>query len=139
MTENLNAGAAAGNVYVFNLNSQDLDLSINGAPAGGTVAGWAQSGNKYQPGIQAVPRKLNASDGRGNFFNGTNSVMLSWIDGLYFAQVQIDGTQLPLNQDLLLIVERNRWQLVNQFAVEVASGDVTPAQLLRAALGAAGA
>lgn len=138
MTENLNAGAAAGIVYVFNLTSQDLNLSTNGAPiSGGTIPGWAQAGSKYQPSSQAVPRKLNASDGPGNFFNGINSLSLNWIDGLYFAYVKIDGTQLPLNQDLLLIVERNQWQLVNQYAVEVANGDVTPAQLLRDALGVA--
>ena len=140
MAENLGAGAAAGNVYVFNLTSQDLNLSTNGAPTmGGTIPGWAQSGSKYQPGSQAVPRKLNASDGPGNLFNGTNSLSLNWIDGLYFAYVKIDGTQCPLNQDLLLIVERNQWQLVNQFAVQVASGEVIPAQLLRAAIETSGA
>ncbi|HKR24924.1 MAG TPA: hypothetical protein VJS15_06660 [Allosphingosinicella sp.] len=138
MTENLNAGTFVGNVYVFNLTSQDLNLSTNGAPiAGGTIPGWAQSGSRYQPSSQAVPRKLNASDGPSNFFNGGNSLSLNWIDGLYFAYVNIDGTQLPLNQDILLIIERNQWQLVNQYAVEVARGDVTPAALLRAALGAA--
>lgn len=139
MTENLNAGAGAGNVYVFNLTSQDLNLSTNGAPtSGGTIPGWGQGGNQYQPSSQAVPRKLNASDGPGNVFNGTNAFSLVWLDGLYFAYVRIDGSQLPLNQDLLLLVERNQWQLVNQFAVTVASGDVTPAQLLRAALASAG-
>ena len=139
MAENLGAGAGAGNVYVFNLTSEDLNLSTNGAPtAGGTIPGWGQGSSQYQPSLQPVPRKLNASDGPGNFFNGANSLSLNWIDGLYFAYVRIDGSQLPLNQDLLLLVERNQWQLVNQYAVTVASGDVTPAQLLRAALESAG-
>jgi hypothetical protein len=139
MTENLDAGVTAGNVYVFNLTSQDLNLSTNGAPTtGGTIPAWTMSGSDmYQPNVQAVPRKLNASDGPSNFFNGTNSLSLNWIDGLYLAYVKIDGTQLPLNQDLLLIIERNQWQLVNQYAVQVANGDVTSAQLLRAALGVA--
>lgn len=138
MTENLDANAAAGNVYVFNLTSQDLNLSTNGAPtSGGTVPGWGQGGNKYQPSLQAVPRKLNASDGPGNFFNGANYLSLVWLDGLFLAYVKIDGSQLPLNQDLLLLVERNQWQLVNQYAAVVASGDVTPASLLRTALDAA--
>ena len=134
MIENLNAGA--GKVYVFNLTGQDLNVSTNGAPlAGGTIPGWGQGGgNQYRPSSQAVPRKLNASDGPGNFSNGTNALSLNWIDGLYFAYVRIDGTTLALNQDLLLIVERNQWQLVTQFAVTVASGDVTPAALLRTGL-----
>jgi hypothetical protein len=126
------SNTAAGNVYVFNVTSQDLNLSTNGAPiTGGTIAAWTMSGaDKYQPNVVPVPRKLNASDGPGNFFNGTNSLNLNWIDGLYIALVKIDGAMLPLNQDLLLFVERNQWQLVNQYAVQVASGDVTQAQLL---------
>ncbi|MBN8812309.1 MULTISPECIES: hypothetical protein [unclassified Sphingomonas] len=128
--------AAAGNVYVMNLTSQDLNLSINGlGTSGGTIPGWGQSGsNRYQPGMQAVPRTLNASDGPGKFFNGNNSLALFWIDGLFFAAVRIDGSQIPLNQDLVLVVERNKWQLVNQYAVLVASGDVSPMSMLRDAL-----
>lgn len=134
MTENLDAGLTVGNVYVFNLTSQDLNMTTNGAPiAEGTIPAWTTSGSDiYQPNGKGVPRMLNASDGPSYFFNGTNSLTLNWIDGLYVADVQIDGAQLPLNQDLLLIVARNKWQLVNQYAVEVATGDVTPAQLPRA-------
>ena len=115
-----------GNVYVLNVSSQDLALSLNGAPtSGGTIAGWSQSGaGKYQPNVQAVPRVLNASEGPSNFFNGNNSLSLQWIDGLFMAQVSIDGSVLPLNQDVLLFVERNAWQLVNQFSVQIASGSV---------------
>lgn len=127
------ANTAPGNVYVFNVTSQDLNLSTNGgATGGGTIPAWTQSGDKkYQPNVQAVGRKLNPSEGQGYFFNGTNSLSLAWLDGLYFASVKIDGGMFPLNQDLLLFVERNRWQLVDQYAVQVATGDVTPAQQVR--------
>jgi hypothetical protein len=115
-----------GNVYLFNATSQDLALSLNGMPtAGGMIAGWSQSGaGKYQPNVQAVPRTLNASDGPGKFFNGNNSLSLQWADGVFMAQVRIDGSELPLNQDVLLFVQRNAWQLVNQFAAQIASGPV---------------
>ncbi|HKR23754.1 MAG TPA: hypothetical protein VJS15_00710, partial [Allosphingosinicella sp.] len=127
MAENLEAGGAAGNVYVLNLTGQDLSLITNGlSTLGGTIPGWWVVGdNKYQPNAQPVPRTLNASDGPRNFFNGTNSLVLIWLDGLYLATVKIDGTQFPLNQDLLLLVERNQWQLVSQYAELVASGQVS--------------
>ncbi len=126
------SNAAAGNVHVMNLTSQDLNLSTNGMQiAAGTIPGWNPS---YQPAMRAVPRVLNASDSPGKFFNGTNSLALYWMDGLFFASVRIDGNQLPLNQDLILIVSRNAWQLVNQYAVQVASGDVTPMSIMRDAL-----
>lgn len=130
--------ANAGNVYVFNLMSQDLTLSTNGRQTpGGTIPAWSMSGAaKYQPVSQAVQRVLNASDGAGNFCNGMNSLMLQWIDGLFFAAVQIDGRQFPLNQDLILLVTRNKWHLVNQYSVEVAEGDVNAASMLRDALAA---
>jgi hypothetical protein len=125
VTDNL-GGGSAGSVYVFNVASQDLNLSTNGAPtSGGTIPAWGMSGgSKYQPSGQAVPRMLNASDGPGNFFNGTNSLALQWPEGLSLASVNIDASEFPLNQDLLLIVERNQWQLVNQYAVQVTSGEV---------------
>ncbi|MCH7861654.1 hypothetical protein ACQKOH_12660 [Sphingomonas sp. NPDC092331] len=133
------ANTAAGNVYVFNMTSQDLNLSANGlSTAGGTIAGWSQSGaGMYQPRSQAVPRRLNASESPGCFFNGTNSLALMWIDGLYFATVRIDGRMFPLNQDLILLITQNKWHLVNQYAVEVAEGDVLPMTGLREALAAA--
>ena len=128
-----------GNVYVFNVGSQDLNLSVNGKGIdSGTISGWTPSGTaKYQPSVAAVPRTLNASDGRGKFFNGSNALSLEWLDGRFLAQVRIDGSVLPLNQDVLLFIEKNKWQLVNQFAVEVASGDVYPAAWLKEALDAA--
>ena len=118
----------AGNVYVFNVSSQDLLLGINGGQTGGgAIAAWPPGGpDQYRPNVQAVPRTLNASQGRGTFFNGANALSLEWLDGLFLAQVTIDGGALPLNQDVLLFVARNSWQLVNQFAVQIASGPVQP-------------
>jgi hypothetical protein len=125
-----------GNVYVFNVSGQDLSLSVNGMQTrGGPIAAWSQSGaGKYQPSVQAVPRVLNASDGAGQFFNGNNSLMLQWPDGAFSAQVRLDGNALPLNQDVLLFVERNAWQLVNQYAVQIAGGQVEPAWQLGEAI-----
>lgn len=116
----------AGNVYVFNVYSEDLNLSVNGLQISvGAIPGWSQSGNtRYQPGSAAVPRVLNASDGPGNFFNGNNMLALVWLDGLFMAQIKVDGSQFPLNQDLLVFVSRNQWQLVNQFGTLVGNGQV---------------
>lgn len=126
------SNTAAGNVHVMNLTSEDLNLSTNGMQIrAGTIPGWNRP---YQPAMQPVPRTLNASDGPGKFFNGNNSLMLSWMDGLYFASIRIDGSQLPLNQDLILVITRNAWQLVNQYAVQVASGEVNPMSALRDAV-----
>lgn len=128
---------AAGNVYVFNVFSQDLTLATNGlSVAGGIIPAWTMSGtDKYQPNVQPVPRKLNASDGPGNFFNGTNALSINWLDGLFIASVPINGAAFPMNEDILLFIERNKWQLVSQFGVFISSGDVLAAGTLREALG----
>ncbi|HEU0097439.1 MAG TPA: hypothetical protein VFQ67_01565 [Allosphingosinicella sp.] len=127
--------SAYGNVYVFNVTSQDLSLSTNGASTGAAILGWSQSGTtKYQPNVQAVPRVLNSSEGGGKFFNGKNQLTLTFLDGLFIAQVPIDGSTYPLNQDLLLLIERNKWQLVTQYAVEMLDGEVMEAGFLREAL-----
>ncbi len=123
-----------GSVYVFNVYSQSMTLSINGMPiAAGDIPDWAANGGgqRYRPNAAAVPRTLNASDGPGRFFNGANNLVLSWLDGLFVASVRIDGAMVPLDQDLLLFVERNVWQLVNPYGVQISNGSVIPAQQLR--------
>lgn len=133
-------GTEKGQVYVFNVTSQDVTLSLNGGVTdGGVIPGWAQSGaTKYQPAVQPVKRVLNASDGLRRFFNGTNNVMINCDDGMFFAYIKIDGAALPLNQDVLLFIDRTRWHLVNQYAAEIASGDVTPASVVRQGMRLAG-
>ncbi|MGO4717411.1 hypothetical protein [Bradyrhizobium sp. 2TAF24] len=124
----------SGNVYVFNVCSQTLVLSINGMQiSAGQIPDWlSNAGNsKYRPNVVAVPRTLNASDGPGKFFNGRNGLMISWLDGAFAALITIDGSGLPLNQDLLLFINRTNWQLVNQFGIQVSSGAVTPLEWLR--------
>jgi hypothetical protein len=99
-----------GNVYVFNVYSQTLTVSINGLQIeSGDIPDWSTGtgGARYRPNAAAVPRVLNASDSPGKFFNGPNNVTLSWLDGLYVANVRIDGGSLPLNQDLLLFVSKH--------------------------------
>ncbi len=123
-----------GSVYVFNVYSQSMTLSLNGMPiAAGDIPDWTANGGgqRYRPNAAAVSRSLNASDGPGRFFNGTNNLVLSWLDGLFLASVRIDGAAVPLNQDLLLFVTRNEWQLVNQFGLQISNGNVFPAGELR--------
>lgn len=126
----------AGNVYVLNITGENLELSLNGAPAGGAISGWSSApADRYRPNVAAVPRTLNASDGPGKFCNGNNQLMLSRVDGMYSASVRIDGNSMPLNQDLLLLVERNSWQLVSAYGVAVANGEVSSLGMLGAADG----
>lgn len=122
----------AGNVYVLNVTSQDLALVLNGAPpACGAIPAWSGGpADRYRPNLGAIPRTLNAGDAPGKFFNGANQVTLSQPGGTANAAVAIDGRSLPLDQDLLLLVERNQWQLVTEFGIAAASGEVRPMDML---------
>jgi len=116
------AGAGAGKVHLFNVTDQELRLVINGMPAGGgSIPGWSQG---YRPNGQAVPRARYPDGGEAAFCTGNNMVALQWGGGSSSAQVNIDGN-IPLNQDLLLFVERNQWQLIGQNAELIASGPVS--------------
>ena len=118
--------AAIGSVYVFNVCSETLSLGTNGMSVGaGEIPGWfTDAAPKYRPNGVAVPRTLNASDGPGKFFNGRNSLTISWADGLFAAQVQIDGRVFPMVDDLLLFIDKNTWRLLNSYGTEVGSGAV---------------
>ncbi|MGY3413059.1 hypothetical protein ACVWZV_009225 [Bradyrhizobium sp. GM5.1] len=115
-----------GSVYVFNVYSETLTLSTNGMTVpGGEIPGWFNNAKpKYRPNAVAVLRTLNPSDGPGKFFNGKNSLTISWADGLFGATVPVDGKQFPLIEDLLLFVDKNSWRLVNGNGVEVENGPV---------------
>jgi len=114
-------GNGPGNVYVFNLYNQDVNsLSCNGSAVTGDIPAW---GANYQPNSQAVPRSLGYSP--GTFRNGQNALTIFWLDGAFAAEVPIDGNQVPLNQDLLLFIACNAWQLVTQYGVQIATGPVT--------------
>ncbi|APV48310.1 hypothetical protein BWI17_00600 [Betaproteobacteria bacterium GR16-43] len=119
--------AGAGSVYIFNVCSSTLNVSLNGLPVL-ALPGWERRGpSMYQPGGGTVPRSASASEGSRNFLNGNNWLGLTWEDGQSFVQVGIDGTALPLNMDILLFVQRNKWRLVDQYGNERASGDITRA------------
>lgn len=123
-----------GNVSVFNVYSVSMTLFLNGMPiAAGDIPDWTANGGgqRYRPNAAVVPRTLNASDSPGKFFNGNNSVTLEWMGGQSVAQIPIDGSMLPLNQDLLLFVTLNVWQLVNEFGVQISTGNVFEAGQLR--------
>jgi len=117
---------AIGSVYVFNVCSETLALSTNGMTVGaGEIPGWFTNAvPKYRPNGVAVPRVLEASEGPGKFFNGRNSLTVSWADGLFAAQVLIDGRVFPLIEDLLLFIDKNTWRLLNGYGTEVGSGAV---------------
>jgi hypothetical protein len=121
--------ADLGSVYVFNVYSETLMLSTNGmSVSAGEIPGWfTNAAPKFRPNAVAVPRTLNASDGPGKFFNGKNWLTLSWADGLFGAQVPIDGGQFPMVEDLLLFIDKNTWRLVNRYGIEVGSGSVISA------------
>jgi hypothetical protein len=50
--------------------------------------------------------------------------MVSWADGLFAAQVLIDGRVFPMIEDLLLFIDKNTWRLLNGYGTEVGSGAV---------------
>src|SRR5437016_5425274 len=112
------AASTKGAVYVFNVYSQDLTLSLNGADAMGTgnIPGWTSgTGLKYRPDGLKVDRVLNESEGRGKFWGpikgpGINNLILTWLDGVYYATVKVNKA---LNADLLLFIMRDKWTLVN--------------------------
>jgi hypothetical protein len=118
--------AALGSVYVFNVCSETLNLGTNGMTVGaGEIPGWfTNAAPKYRPNAVAVARTLDAGDGPGKFFNGRNSLSISWADGLFAAQVQIDGRVFPMIDDLLLFIDKNTWRLLNGYGTEVGSGAV---------------
>jgi len=121
---------AAGNIYVFNVYSQSMSLSLNGLGiSAGDISGWPSNSDKtpYRPFGAAVPRTLNASDSQGKFFNGSNILSILWLDGLYGASVPMSG---PLNQDMLLFIDKDSWRLVNQFGGDGLSGSILPAKAL---------
>lgn len=118
----------AGKVYVFNVFSESMDpLSLNGGDAG-AVPGWQKATDKapYTPAELAVVRKLNKSEGRGHFFNGTNRVDVNWLSGPTTFNLTISGDDFPLTEDLLLFVSRNRWFLCEPNGVVKLEGDVPP-------------
>jgi hypothetical protein len=121
-----------GSVYVFNVFNETLTLSTNGNTVqAGDIPGWSDGAtDKYRPNGIAVPRTLNATEGPGHFFNGTNQLTIQWVDGLFFAVVPLNGAAYPLIQDLLLFIDRTKWRLVNQYGSEVESGQVISATSL---------
>jgi hypothetical protein len=119
----------AGNVYVYNVYSETLQLSLNGGPAG-TINDWtvASPPPKYQPNCLVVPRTLNSSDGFGKFFQGKdqgghgNQVTVHWMEQPITFEIILDHNLHPLPEDLLLFVTGNSYSLVTQFGGEAAHG-----------------
>ena len=114
-----------GNVHVFNLTDQELELVLNGAKAPcGPIAGWSSGGAEpYRPNSGAVPRSTSMQGGVFGPSGVTNHLAMHWPDGTFVAHLQIESS-LPLRDDLLLLIGRNQWQLVTPFGALVSSGPV---------------
>lgn len=114
-----------GRVYVFNfLSDWTLYCAING-PAVNNIPAASTAPTGYTPGQLVVGRVPDMSDAPGHFCNGDNTVNCFWAPyGSYQFRVQIDGEQLPLAQDLLLVVTLNKWFLCDRSGITRSSGDM---------------
>lgn len=114
---------AFGNVYVFNLFMEPLDIHPNGARAG-IVQAWS-GGPRFQLAAPLeVPRTRHASEATGRFANETNYVRLLWDSFEATAEIAIAGEGIAPANDVLLFVALNRWRLVLDRGYEIASGEV---------------
>lgn len=122
---------APGSVFVFNVFSEDMDrFSANGQQVGANPSIVAWSSGPTPPKFTAaglqVPRTLNKSDGPGKFFNGTNTIMVSWSGEGGSLSVTINGANDPLFEDLALCVFRDHFYLLNSVGNVVQTGVITP-------------
>lgn len=117
---------AFGNVYVFNLFNEPLNLDLNGTSAG-IVQGW--SGRFQLAAPLAVPRTRHGSEAAGRFADQTNQLRPRWdsVEGIADVAIGGGGSGVGPADDLLLFVARNRWRLVHSGGNEIASGEVRPA------------
>jgi len=122
-----------GSVLVFNVFSEDMDLSANGRHVGGdpSIPAWSPGPTppKYAPACLQVPRTLNQSDGGGKFFNGSNSIIASWSGEIGSFTVTIDGANDPLLEDLALYVFRLHYYLLNSVGKVIESGAIVALKL----------
>jgi hypothetical protein len=127
-TPPLEANAANGVVYVFNLfNEQMNPFSPNGLSAG-MIAGWSSGrGDEppiYTPNVLKVDRVLNSSQGAGHIFNGRNNIYLARPSRVGAFTLPIAGDQYPITQNLFLFVLRDQWFLADTYGVEKLEGRI---------------
>jgi hypothetical protein len=127
-THPLEATAANGIVYVFNLFNERMDPFSPNGPSAGTIAGWSSGrGDEppiYTPNVLMVDRVLNSSQGAGHIFNGRNSIYLAWPSRAGVFTLPIAGDQFPITQNLFLFVLRDRWFLADTYGVEKLEGRI---------------
>jgi hypothetical protein len=115
-----------GSVHVYNLNGERLNLILNGDRVG-AVGSWSYGDPRFQLAAPlAVPRARHL-DRPGQFANEPNDLRLQWDTRTSHCSVAIDGGRYPLDQDLLLFVGNNHWQLIDDRGNAVASGHAEPA------------
>ncbi|KIZ47287.1 MULTISPECIES: hypothetical protein [Rhodopseudomonas] len=113
-----------GSVFVFNLFSEKLSFSCNGAKVA-DIPAWSDGASAaiYTPSDIPVAQVLNASDGQGKIFNGLNKItVITETVGTF--SLPVDGNQYPLIQNLLLYLMRDRWFLFDEFGVNCESGAI---------------
>jgi hypothetical protein len=115
----------SGSVYVNNLTGEQLALNVNQGQVG-TVGGWSYGEARFQLSAPLAVPRARLLDGEGRFANGQNHLGLQWDGRMSGCTVAIDGGRHPLNQDLLLLVAYNSWQLVDDRGEWIASGEVQP-------------
>lgn len=129
LTAQAGANTAPGSVFVFNVFSEDMDqFSANGRQVGvdPSIPAWSSGPTppKYTPFSLRVPRTLNKSDGPGKFFNGTNTIIVSWSGEGGSLNVTINGANDPLLEDLALYVFRRNFHLLNSVGEVIQSGTI---------------
>ena len=94
-----------GNVFVFNLQAEDVTLSTNGAVVG-TIVGWDESAG-YAPNHLSVGRVGLSGPSAGKLAEGTNTVRFEWLSVIStsatFAVPDYDDDVL-LSDDLVCFV-----------------------------------
>jgi hypothetical protein len=120
-----------GQVFVFNLAGEDLMmLSLNGGPAiAESLPGWPAPGQPVVPfaaNAIAVPRVLNASDGFGKFYSGSNEVIIQWSENPHTFHIDLTDQheKFPLPASFVLCVSFQAYLFMDQFGALVYGGPI---------------
>ena len=112
---------AIGQIFVFNLAAEDLEVSLNGAKVG-VANGWPgpqAPANVFAAGVLAVPRTLNASDDEGKFYKGANEVKLKWEEDPHIITIDLSGPKFPMIESYALYVSSFRYLLMDEYGTKI--------------------
>ena len=118
-----------GQVFVFNVYSEDMTLfSVNGTPTAAAL-GWPQPGQEaagdmpFSPHGFTVPRVLNRSDGAGKFYKGRNEIVVQWLENPQWFSITV--TQ-PMLANLVLYVTGTAFVFMNTDGSLISLGSLVP-------------